>query len=265
MPPGVGRLMALTGCHLLGNVDAIDSKLASHYVKSTTLPDLLSALKGADLSAASDAEVTACIQRFAESTAEGTGKITANAAIATSIAAAENLSAARKVLEDAQLTRSQLPGIGDNLYIKATKVIGPVTQTNDHAYKVLGAWYHRDEVEDPAAAWASELLKAMSAGAPLSQAVAWRLASQAEAEARKDLSESERLAVALERDFATMSRVIYAPDFLEGTRAVLVDKDNSPSWKPSSSSEVTESQVAEATAVLPESERHLGLTSLSWP
>lgn len=271
LPPGVGRLMALTACHLLGSMDALDSKLASHRVNSSSLSDLLAALKEADLSAASDAAITACIERFAEGSAEGSGKML---------------------------------NVGDAAEIKATGEKGKVTMTNGHAHKVTGKWYLMEELQKPgagkltgkiaanaalvnnvsaadtlaaarkvledaaavdASSWASESLKAMASGAPLSQAVAWRLVTQAEAEARKDLPESERLAVALERDYATMSRIIYGPDFLEGTRAVLVDKDNSPAWKPATSSEVTDSQVAEITAVLPEGERHLGLTSLAWP
>mmetsp|Transcript_8284 Transcript_8284/g.14282 ORF Transcript_8284/g.14282 Transcript_8284/m.14282 type:complete len:305 (+) Transcript_8284:66-980(+) len=39
--------------------------------------------------------------------------------------------------------------LGD-MRIKATNTIAPVSQSNGHAYKILGVWYHQDEVEVPA-------------------------------------------------------------------------------------------------------------------
>merc|ERR1740123_2025789 len=54
MPKGLGRLLALTGCHLIGAGDVMAAKLASHYVPLEKLPALVEALKAADLSGNAD-------------------------------------------------------------------------------------------------------------------------------------------------------------------------------------------------------------------
>ena len=50
------------------------------------------------------------------------------------------------------------------------------------------------------------------------------------------------------------SRVLLRPDFAEGVRAVIVDKDNSPKWNPATSEGVTEELVDSIFAPLPANE-----------
>ena len=44
-------------------------------------------------------------------------------------------------------------------------------------------------------------------------------------------------------EFRIVSRVIHGHDFYEGVRAVIVDKDNKPRWRPASLAEVSEAEV----------------------
>ena len=44
-------------------------------------------------------------------------------------------------------------------------------------------------------------------------------------------------------EFRIVSRVIHGHDFYEGVRAVIVDKDNKPRWRPATLAEVSEAEV----------------------
>ena len=44
-------------------------------------------------------------------------------------------------------------------------------------------------------------------------------------------------------EFRIVSRVIHGSDFYEGVRAVIVDKDNAPRWRPATLAEVSEAEV----------------------
>src|SRR6185295_7664521 len=51
-------------------------------------------------------------------------------------------------------------------------------------------------------------------------------------------------------EFRIVSRIVYGHDFYEGVRAVIVDKDNAPRWKPGTLGEVTEMDVEQHFAPL---------------
>jgi enoyl-CoA hydratase/carnithine racemase len=44
-------------------------------------------------------------------------------------------------------------------------------------------------------------------------------------------------------EFRIVSRIVHGHDFYEGVRAVIVDKDNAPRWRPATLGEVTEAEV----------------------
>jgi enoyl-CoA hydratase len=44
-------------------------------------------------------------------------------------------------------------------------------------------------------------------------------------------------------EFRIVSRIVHGHDFYEGVRAVIVDKDNAPRWRPTTLGEVTEAEV----------------------
>ena len=57
-------------------------------------------------------------------------------------------------------------------------------------------------------------------------------------------------------EFRIVSRVVRGEDFYEGVRAVIVDKDNAPHWRPASLSDVAAAEVERHFAPL---ERELEL------
>ena len=50
---------------------------------------------------------------------------------------------------------------------------------------------------------------------------------------------------ALDLDFKLALKMMQRPDFVEGVRAVLVDKDHAPTWSPPTLAEVTDSMIAD--------------------
>jgi len=56
----------------------------------------------------------------------------------------------------------------------------------------------------------------------------------------------------MQTEFRIVSRVIHGHDFYEGVRAVIVDKDNAPRWRPSALAEVSDAEVARHFAPLQE-------------
>ncbi len=56
-------------------------------------------------------------------------------------------------------------------------------------------------------------------------------------------------------EYALMAHVSHHPDFAEGVRALLVDKDNAPRWQPATPEEVTEEMIDALFQPLPPEER----------
>jgi enoyl-CoA hydratase/carnithine racemase len=51
-------------------------------------------------------------------------------------------------------------------------------------------------------------------------------------------------------EFRIVSRIVYGHDFYEGVRAVIVDKDNAPRWKPAALADAAEADVERHFALL---------------
>ncbi|MCP3734731.1 enoyl-CoA hydratase/isomerase family protein [Sphingomonas sp. RP10(2022)] len=56
------------------------------------------------------------------------------------------------------------------------------------------------------------------------------------------------------QEYAVACRVVQRHDFLEGVRAVIVDKDNAPRWNPATPEDVTDHVIDQIFAPLPEGE-----------
>jgi enoyl-CoA hydratase len=122
----------------------------------------------------------------------------------------------------------------------------PVAAHRERIDKIFGA----DLVEGVVAAleadgseWAQEQRALMAVRSPQTMKVAHR---QLRLGAR-----CASFAENMKMEYRIASRVVRLPDFQEGVRAVLVDKDNAPAWDPPSLAEVPESLLDEIFAPLP--------------
>jgi enoyl-CoA hydratase len=110
-----------------------------------------------------------------------------------------------------------------------------------------------DRLEDVLAAleadpskWAAKELKAVAAKCPATLKVALR--QFAESIRKADFAEEMAL------EYRLAARMIMRPDFAEGVRAVLVDKDNAPHWDPATAEAVTDDLLDTVFAPLPPGE-----------
>lgn len=92
--------------------------------------------------------------------------------------------------------------------------------------------------------WAAKELKAVVAKCPTTSKVALRQFATSRPNFTEEMALEYRLA----------ARMIMRPDFAEGVRAVLVDKDNAPRWDPAMPESVTEEMLDAIFAPLPPDE-----------
>lgn len=90
--------------------------------------------------------------------------------------------------------------------------------------------------------WAREQLKALGAKSPQTLKVAFRQLALG----GKAKSFAENMAM----EYRIGARVVQRHDFLEGVRAVIVEKDNAPKWNPATVSAVSEAMLDEIFAPL---------------
>jgi enoyl-CoA hydratase len=127
----------------------------------------------------------------------------------------------------------------------ASKIVETLVQINRHfasnAFEDILA-----SLDGDASAWAMKELATLRTKSPQTCKVALR-----------QLSESLTLADFAENmamEYRIASRVIVRPDFAEGVRAVIVDKDNAPKWAPSTPEGMTDDLIDAIFAALPAQE-----------
>jgi len=94
-------------------------------------------------------------------------------------------------------------------------------------------------------AWARATLAAMAGKSPTSQKIAYRQIREG-----KDLDFEE----CMRMEYRLSQHVMAANDFFEGVRAVVVDKDQAPAWRPGRLSDVADSDIDAYFAPLGERE-----------
>lgn len=100
--------------------------------------------------------------------------------------------------------------------------------------------------------WAGKELDALRTKSPQTCKVALRQLK--EGGAMRDFAEQMR------QEYAIGARVVQMHDFLEGVRALIIDKDNSPQWDPPTPEAVTDAWIDAIFAPLPADEQWTPLT-----
>ncbi len=91
--------------------------------------------------------------------------------------------------------------------------------------------------------WAMKELATLKTKSPQTMKVSLRLLA--------DGAEMADFADEMRQEYAVGSRVVMRHDFIEGVRAVIVDKDNAPKWNPATPDAVSDALIDEIFAPLP--------------
>lgn len=126
------------------------------------------------------------------------------------------------------------PRIADNL-LQINK-----TFASDRLEEILSA------LEKDSSDWASTELATLRTKSPQACKVSLRLL--AEGARMQDFADEMR------QEYAVAAKVVQRPDFIEGVRAVLIDKDNAPHWNPATPDGVTDHMIDTIFAPMPEGE-----------
>jgi enoyl-CoA hydratase len=76
-----------------------------------------------------------------------------------------------------------------------------------------------------------------------------------------DGAEMHDFADEMAREYAVAAKVVQRPDFAEGVRAVLIDKDNAPRWNPETPQGVTDHMIDTIFAPMPDGEEWTPLST----
>ncbi len=143
---------------------------------------------------------------------------------------------------------------GESIFEVLGKDVGDVPQARiaSNAAKIdrLFAGETLEEIEaalaDDDSEWAAKELNAVTTKCPTTAKVALRQF----AENAHCATFADNMAM----EYRIAARMIMRPDFAEGVRAVLVDKDNAPQWSPATAEGVTQDMVDAVFAPLPAGE-----------
>ncbi len=160
----------------------------------------------------------------------------------------------RRVLEQiSKISRDQdiLPMLKDLL--TSADEVEPTAQLSPEAQRRIDAIFGLpelgaiiDALHSDASEWAQTQLQALRRASPLSLKVAFRQLRAA----RELPSFADNMAM----EYRIACRMVSLPDFREGVRAALIDKDNAPRWSADSISDVQDEQVDAIFAELPPGE-----------
>lgn len=154
-------------------------------------------------------------------------------------------------LDDAKARIAAQPGAIEAIL---TDLASPVPSAKIEAHEAdIDRLFASDRLEDIYVAleadggdWATATLETLKIKSPQTMKVSLRLL----AEGRQMVD----FAAEMTQEYAVGSRVVTRHDFIEGVRAVIVDKDNAPVWNPATPEEVSDDLIGAIFAPLPDGE-----------
>ena len=220
MPGGIGMRLGLSGLRLKGPGSLLESGAVTHYVPSEKIPSLVEALATSDL--------------------QGPDSV-------------------RKVLD-----AFHMPGPGGSADPASD---GPGRAVIDEVYGqptlsgILESLEHLAAAGTPAstAQWARGEHAILTRMAPTSLAVTFRLirmmqhylTAASQPGKRGEIGYADALRLAFNREYVAARQFMIDPDFVEGVRALLIEKDNKPKWDPPILDLLTEKHTASYFRILP--------------
>ncbi|GAQ87660.1 Hydroxyisobutyryl-CoA Hydrolase [Klebsormidium nitens] len=130
-----------------------------------------------------------------------------------------------------------------NVSILARRKVIDECFANYSVEHIIGAL--RKAAREPGNKWVEDILASMQKASPTSLKITHRSIER---------GRSLTLSKALKTEFRLTYRCLEKPDFYEGVRAMLVDKDMKPKWQPKALTEVKAGEVAWYASPLPEGE-----------
>jgi enoyl-CoA hydratase len=210
LPGEIGTYCALTGDRL-DAADAVAVGVATHRVASARIADLAEALCGA-------VPVDAILGAFVEPAVDSSPS-----------PGSPGKGPGKGAVHDAP-TR----GRGESSPVTVRRPVIDRLFARDSVEAILGALDSESASSGADAEWAGEVAATIRAKAPLSLKIAL-----AQMRRGRDWSFED----CMRAEFRIVSRVAYGDDFYEGIRAVIIDKDNRPRWRPAALGEVTAESV----------------------
>jgi enoyl-CoA hydratase len=163
-----------------------------------------------------------------------------------------------EALEEVKARIAEHPDRIDGILGQAS-VTPPEARIADNLVHINKA-FASDRLEDVLAAleadpseWAQTELATLRSKSPQACKVSLRLLS--------DGAKMGDFADEMRQEYAVAAKVVQRPDFNEGVRAVLIDKDNAPRWNPSTPEGVTDHMIDTIFAPMPEGEEWAPLST----
>jgi enoyl-CoA hydratase len=243
LPGQIGTYCALTGERLKA-ADAVAAGIATHRVASARFAELIAALCGA-------VSVDAILAAFAEAAVTSPGL---RGEVERSPPSRASGREGKERVPTPGPEPAETPAPPDPLLAGAngtTPVLvsrledtaGPVI-AHRHAIDRIFAGGSIEEIlalldaeaatANGHARWAGEVAASIRSKAPLSLKIAL---------SQMQRGRSYSFERCMQAEFRVVSRVAYGHDFYEGIRAVIIDKDNRPQWRPATLAEVTAASV----------------------
>jgi enoyl-CoA hydratase len=126
---------------------------------------------------------------------------------------------------------------------QAAPILAKLDAINRHfSFDAVGEILASLEAAGPDDAFAAETLAGMRVKSPMSMAIAIEQVKRGRVLDFND---------AMVMEYRIVSRLVHDPDFYEGVRALIIDKDNHPRWNPARIEDVDPAKVAAHFEPLP--------------